>query len=68
LVKHAEAKRCFVLLPRHWVLERSFGRAGCFRRLARYYERRPQMLDGLHFIAVAVLMLARPAPLTMGLY
>ena len=34
VVKLAEAKRGFVLLPRRWVVERSFGWAARFRRLA----------------------------------
>ena len=39
VVKHTEANRGFVLLPRRWVVERSFGWLGRFRRLARDYER-----------------------------
>lgn len=39
VVKLAEAKRGFVLLPKGWVVERSFGWAARFRRLARDYER-----------------------------
>ena len=39
VIKHTEAKRGFVLLPRRWVVERSFGWLGRFRRLARDYER-----------------------------
>ena len=39
LVKHTGAKRGFVLLPRRWMVQRSFGRAARFRRLARAYER-----------------------------
>src|SRR5215471_20613467 len=35
VVKHTEAKKGFVLLPRRWVVERSFGWLGRFRRLAR---------------------------------
>jgi transposase len=66
VVKHSEAKRGFVLLPRRWVVERSFGWAARFRRLARDYERLPEMLEGLHFVAFAVLMLARAVPLIMG--
>ena len=34
VVKLPEAKRGFVLLPRRWVVERSFGWAARFRRLA----------------------------------
>ena len=42
VVKHTEAKRGFVLLPRRWVVERSIGWAARFRRLARDYERLAQ--------------------------
>ena len=35
VVKHTEAKRGFVVLPRRWVVERSFAWAARFRRLAR---------------------------------
>jgi transposase len=57
VVKLSEAKKGFVLLPRRWVVERSFGRAARFRRLVRDYERLPETLAGLHFLAFAVLML-----------
>lgn len=54
-----EAKRGFVLLPRRWVVERSFAWAARFRRLARDYERLPETFVGLHFVAFASLMLHR---------
>jgi transposase len=41
VVKLPEAKRGFVLLPRRWVVERSFAWLARFRRLARDYERLP---------------------------
>jgi len=63
VVKLPEAKRGFVLLPRRWVVERSFGWMARFRRLARDYERLPQTLAGLHFLAFACLMLQRVAGL-----
>lgn len=59
VVKHTEAKRGFVLLPRRWVVERSFAWSARFRRLARDYERLPTTLAGLHFVAFACLMLTR---------
>ncbi len=59
VVKLPEAERGFVLLPRRWVLERSFGWLARFRRLARDYERLPETLAGLHFVAFACLMLHR---------
>lgn len=63
VVKLPEAKRGFVLLPRRWVVERSFGWASRFRRLARDYERLTTTLVGLHYVAYAVLMLRSAAPL-----
>jgi transposase len=56
VVKHTEAKRGFVLLPRCWVIERSFGWAARFRRLTRDYERLTQTLAGLHCVAFVCLM------------
>jgi transposase len=50
-------KRGFVLLPRRWVVERAFAFTARFRRLARDYERLPETLAGLHFVAFACLML-----------
>lgn len=61
VVKLPEAKRGFVLLPRRWVVERSFAWATRFRRLVRDYERLPETLKGLHFIAFACLMLNKAA-------
>ena len=61
VVKHTQAKRGFVLLPRRWVVERSFAWAARFRRLARDYERLAQTLAALHYLAFACLMLANLA-------
>ena len=60
VVKLPEAKRGFVLLPRRWVVERSFGWAARFRRLARDYEKLPQTLAGLHYVAFALALLMLP--------
>lgn len=59
VVKHTQAKRGFVLLPRRWVVERSFAWAARFRRLARDYERLSASLAGYHYFAFAWLMLAQ---------
>lgn len=61
VVKLPEAKRGFVLLPRRWVVERSFGWMSRFRRLARDYERLPETLAGLHYLAFVILMLKNVA-------
>ena len=57
VVKHHEAKRGFVLLPRRWVVERSFAWAARFRRLARDYERLATTFAGYHWLAFVTLML-----------
>jgi len=63
VVKLSEAKRGFVLLPRRWVVERSFGWAARFRRLARDYERLTETPEGLHYPAFSLLMPQKAAPL-----
>jgi transposase len=55
-VKYAEAKREVVLLPRRRVVERSLGRAACFRRLARDYESLPHTVAEGQDVAFAGLM------------
>jgi transposase len=57
VIKHHEVKRGFVLLPRRWVVERSFAWAARFRRLARDYERLATTMTGYHWVAFAMLML-----------
>jgi transposase len=59
VIKLPEVKHGFVLLPRRWVVERTFAWAARFRRLARDYERLPETFVGLHFIAFACLMAHR---------
>jgi transposase len=59
VIKLPEARRGFVLLPRRWVVERSFAWMARFRRLARDYERSATTLAGLHYVAFACLMLHR---------
>jgi transposase len=52
VVKLPQVRQGFVLLPRRtWVAR--------FRRLARDYERLPQTLAGLHYLAFAILLVKR---------
>ena len=59
VVKHTEAKRGFVLLPRRWVVERTFGWLSRFRRLARDYERLTITLTNFHWLAFLTILLAK---------
>ncbi len=65
VVKLPEAKRGFVLLPRRWVVERSFAWMARCRRLARDYERLPETLAGLHLVAFLILLLRRAGDLVL---
>ena len=66
VVKLPEAKRGFVLLPRRWVVERSFAWATRFRRLVKDYERYASTLADLHLVAFVCLMLKQAALLAAG--
>ena len=63
VVKLPEAKRGFVLLPRRWVVERSFAWAARCRRLVKDYERYAETLAGFHVIAFVGYMLKHVAAL-----
>ena len=66
VVKLPEAKKGFVLLPKRWIVERSFAWATRFRRLVRDYERYATTLAGWHLVAFICLMLKRAALLATG--
>jgi transposase len=61
VVKLPPATRGFVLLPRRWVVERSFARATRRRRLVKDYERYAETLAGLHVVAFVGYMLKHAA-------
>ena len=56
-------KRCdlhtFKVLPRRWVVERTFGWLGRYRRLNRDYERQAKTGETMVYLAMIRLMLAR---------
>jgi transposase len=59
VVKLPDVKKGFVLLPKRWVVERTFAWLSRARRLARDYERLPRVAVGLHFAACLSLLIAR---------
>jgi transposase len=61
----AEAKKGFVLLPKHWVVERSFAWMTRCRRLVKDYERYAA-LAGFHVVAFVCIMLKRAAEFMQG--
>ena len=52
-----EKPRGFRVLPRRWVVERTFGWLGLSRRFSKDYERLPETVAGLHFVVFACLFL-----------
>lgn len=66
VVRLDEAKEGFVLLPRRWVVERSFAWSSRLKRLAKDYERPLETLAGLHVLAFRTLMLGILASWTRG--
>lgn len=63
VVKRPEASKGFILLPKRWVVERSFAWFSRFRRLGRDLERLPTTLVGFHFLAACVLLSNKLRPL-----
>jgi putative transposase len=62
IVKRCDDVKGFVVLPRRWVVERTFGWLGRYRRLSRDYETLPESSETLIRIAMINLMVHRLAP------
>ena len=58
IVKRSEL-HTFKVLPRRWVVERTFGWLGRYRRLSRDYERQAQTGETMIYLSMIRLMLAR---------
>ena len=52
----------FVVLPRRWVVERTFGWFVLYRRLSKDYERNPRVSEAMVYVAMIHLMLRRLRP------
>ena len=61
IVKRPASAKGFVLLPRRWVVERTFGWLGYFRRLSKDYERKTSSSVAFIYSAMIRLMLQRLA-------
>ena len=62
IVKRCDDVKGFLVLPRRWVVERTFGWLGRYRRLSRDYETLPESSETLIRIAMINLMVHRLAP------
>ena len=64
IVKRPEGIKGFLLLPKRWIVERTFGWFGRYRRLAKDYEYLPQTSEAMIRVAMIHLMVRRLARLT----
>lgn len=62
IVKRTDTLSKFVVLPKRWIVERTFGWLGRYRRLSKDYEQTTQSSEAMIYIAMVNLMLHRLAP------
>jgi putative transposase len=61
IVRRIAGTRGFMVLPRRWVVERTLGWLGRWRRLSKDYEQRPEVSEAMVTLAMIRLMLHRLA-------
>ena len=61
IVKRTDEMKGFVVLPKRWLVERSFSWLGRHRRLSKDYERLPETSEAFVYIAAIRLMTRRLA-------
>ncbi len=61
VVKRPEGTKGFAVLPRRWVVERTFGWFGRSRRLSKDYEQLPETSESMIYAVMVRLMLKRLA-------
>jgi putative transposase len=59
IVKRSDDVKGFKVLPRRWVVERTFGWLGRYRRMSKDYEQLTTSSENMIYIAMTSLMLRR---------
>ena len=59
IIKRSDTAKGFVVLPKRWIVERTFGWLGRCRRLAKDYENRTRTAAAFLILALIRLMLRR---------
>jgi putative transposase len=62
IVKRTDDLKGFVVLPKRWIVERTFGWFGRYRRLAKDYEEQARNSEAMIRLAMINLMVHRLAP------
>ena len=63
IVRRSDTQKGFQVLPRRWVVERTFGWLNNFRRLSKDYEFRTDSSEAFIFLAASLLLISRLARL-----
>jgi transposase len=66
IIKRSDDTTGFAVLPRRWVIERTFGWLLRYRRLVRGYERRPEHHEAMVLWATVAIMTRKLARTTSG--
>jgi len=61
IIRRVPGMKGFVVLPRRWVVERTFGWLGRWRRLSKDYEHLPEVSEAMVTLAMFRLMVHRTA-------
>jgi putative transposase len=61
IVKRSDDSKGFVVLPKRWIVERTFAWLGRYRRLSKDYEQLPETSESMIYAAMIRLMLKRLA-------
>lgn len=59
IIKRTDDLKGFQIVPRRWVVERTFGWFGRFKRLSKDYELLPEHSESMIYLAMMQLMLRR---------
>ena len=60
IVQKPADQKGFAVLPRRWVVERTFAWLGNYRRLSKDYEYEPRYSESMVYLAMIQLMVRRP--------
>ena len=61
IVERPEGQKGFILLPRRWVVERTFGWLNRYRALSKDYEYLPRNSEAMVYVAMIHIMVRRLA-------
>jgi putative transposase len=62
IVKRSDAPHAFQVLPKRWIVERTFAWLGKYRRLSKDYEAKPETSETMIYLAMIHLMVRRLRP------